>query len=463
MQANFSDTLTAANVKHHIPHQFDVPVNCTQLTINLHFEPAQVDGIRNMLTLTLFDPSGFRGAGHRGGNTHVVEIRRDSATPGYRPGPLPAGQWTVQIDTHMVLAGAECHYKLEVTAETDNTSSSSIIANASSVPPFDYVANPNAGWYRGDLHSHTIHSDASWDVPDLVAAARAKGLDFIALTDHNTVSSLAEMASYSTDNFLTLGGQELTTFWGHAVCLGSHDWLDWRVTRDGDEMADIASQLYANEQVYIIAHPKDIGDPYCTGCRWVYPNMMPGTARLVEVWNGAWVGGHELNRDKNVDGLALWYEWLNQGHRLVATAGSDVHGPAGYANAPGFNTIYADELSEKGILRALMAGHSYLSSGPKMTFIAHNANGTRVMMGDTLTVADRSESVRLATEWEGAPTGATIRLIANGKPLEELGISEVGTLGWTISTQQIRWSLLELRAANGDMLALTNPIFFREQ
>ncbi|MEZ4615053.1 MAG: hypothetical protein R2867_05995 [Caldilineaceae bacterium] len=43
-------------------------------------------------------------------------------------------------------------------------------------------------------------------------------------------------------------------------------------------MATIATQLYDKGQLYIIAHPYAIGDPYCTGCRWLYTQMMPGTA-----------------------------------------------------------------------------------------------------------------------------------------------------------------------------------------
>ena len=47
---------------------------------------------------------------------------------------------------------------------------------------------PGPGWYRGDLHGHTLHSDGDWDVPDLVAAARHNQFDFVTLTDHNTLS-----------------------------------------------------------------------------------------------------------------------------------------------------------------------------------------------------------------------------------------------------------------------------------
>ena len=461
MQTSFSDTLTDADVKRHISHQVDVPAGCTELTIQLNFEPAAVDNIRNMLTLTLFDPTGFRGAGHRGGNEHIVEIRSDFATPGYTSGPLPSGQWTVQIDTHMILPREPCRYELSVTIKQGGPTTD-VTQVSPSLPQFEAVANPNPGWYRGDLHSHTIHSDASWDVPDLVAAAKAQGLDFIALTDHNTVSPLAEMERFTIDNFLTMGGQELTTFWGHAVCLGAHQWLDWRLTQDGNGMAAIAHSLYANGQIYVVAHPKDIGDPYCTGCRWVYPGMMPGPARFVEVWNGSWIGERELNRTKNEDGLALWYQWLNQGHRLVATAGSDVHGPKGYANGPGFNSVYADELSERGILQALTKGHLYLSSGPTLHLTAEDANGTQGMMGDTLGVNESTSEVKLQASWGDAPKDASVRLIANGAVHEEVMADVVGSHDWAIAALPDSWCLVELRAANGNMLALTNPIFFEQ-
>lgn len=55
-----------------MPHPFELPVGCTSPRIQLHFGPAAVDGIRNRLTLTLFDPAGFCGAGHRSGDEHVM-------------------------------------------------------------------------------------------------------------------------------------------------------------------------------------------------------------------------------------------------------------------------------------------------------------------------------------------------------------------------------------------------------
>ena len=37
-----------------------------------------------------------------------------------------------------------------------------------------------------DLHCHTVFSDGSTDVKDLLRAAERKGLDGIAITDHDT-------------------------------------------------------------------------------------------------------------------------------------------------------------------------------------------------------------------------------------------------------------------------------------
>lgn len=456
MNQQFTATLTSGDVKRHIPHTFTVPQHCTKVAIHFHYAPRNLNGMTNLLTLTLFDPSGFRGAGHRGGETHEVELTPTAATRGYLPGALPAGEWTVQVDTHMVLPGEALHYTLDVTVESDPEAAITPVVRAQ--PDFSRVANPNPGWYRGDLHSHTLHSDASWTAHELVAAARGQGLDFIALTDHNTISPLAEMAALGDDKLLTLGGQELTTFWGHAVCLGVHDgWLDWRVDREGKRMATIANELYAKGQLYIIAHPYAIGDPYCTGCRWLYTEMMPGTARLIEVWNGAWFGDHPLTHNCNEDGLAFYYRCLNEGRRMVMTAGSDAHGPESYERGPGFNIVYAEALSEQGILRALAAGHSYLSVGPALELHAIT-EGTTVMMGDQLPTSGDNDFT-VTCNWSAAPAGATLRLIVNGAVHEQSTVDTAGQAEWHLPVHGTRWCTVELRGDGGTMLAVTNPLF----
>ena len=156
MHRHFEGCLTTRDCKRHIPHLFTVPVHGSELDICLRFAPYRVRGISNMITLTLFDPHGFRGAGHRVGDAHEVHIATDEATPGYLPGPLPAGVWDAQIDTHMVMPGEPVHYWLDITVAEDAGE-----ATASRLPAPPHRPPPRgAGWYRGDLHTHTDHSDA---------------------------------------------------------------------------------------------------------------------------------------------------------------------------------------------------------------------------------------------------------------------------------------------------------------
>ncbi len=43
------------------------------------------------------------------------------------------------------------------------------------------------------MHNHTYHSDGDSDPLDVVRAAEALGLDFLAITDHNVRSQLARL------------------------------------------------------------------------------------------------------------------------------------------------------------------------------------------------------------------------------------------------------------------------------
>ena len=54
-------------------------------------------------------------------------------------------------------------------------------------------AVPGRRWLAGDLHMHTVHSDGVMTVPELARFAAGRGLDFIAVTDHNTISHHAEL------------------------------------------------------------------------------------------------------------------------------------------------------------------------------------------------------------------------------------------------------------------------------
>ncbi len=78
-------------------------------------EPASGITLRNLLTLSLDGPSGFRGCAHRHLLSGPVLLSREAATPGFIPGPLEAGRWLATISVHSVVT-ERCAFTLRVRA-----------------------------------------------------------------------------------------------------------------------------------------------------------------------------------------------------------------------------------------------------------------------------------------------------------------------------------------------------------
>jgi len=445
----FTAVLSDQDMKKHIPFLVQVPPGTEALSIHISYAPDKIDGIDNLLTLTVLDPSGFRGAAHRHAEVLEAVIQEGAASPGFLPNPVQPGEWTVLVDTHMILPGAPLHLELVVSGEDqpDPVLPSIPTADAPAAHP-----SRGPGWYRGDFHTHTIHSDGDWDIPDLVAFALDNRLDFLALTDHNTVSGLPLFERLCPESLLPIYGSELTTFWGHALALGRREWVDWRVEPGRREMSQIVAEVEAQGGLFVIAHPEAIGDPYCTGCNWLYPDVHPGAARVVEVWNGPWISASSRNQAS----LELVLEWMSGGLRMVLNAGTDRHNPHDPMPGNGYNLVYAEELSEAAILRAVRRGRLVLSSGPTLTLSAQAA-GQKLMPGDSCRT-QAGDTIHLSAEWGSCPSGSHLELVVDGEKRE--AIANGRTASWDLPGGRTGWALLALRDPDGEMLALTNPIYF---
>ena len=111
---------------------------------------------------------------------------------------------------------------------------------------------------RFDLHIHSNQSpDSSLSVDDILNQAVKKGLDGIAICDHNTViGSLLGMKRAKELNLplLVLPGLEVSTTCGHLIVLGIRDNIQPNLTPE--ETIRIAHQKGG---VVIAAHPFKIG------------------------------------------------------------------------------------------------------------------------------------------------------------------------------------------------------------
>lgn len=420
--------------------------------------------LRNLLNFCLYDPNGkFRG---RWDSPQYfdqwVEIGSDDTTSrGFLPGALPSGEWIVEVEIHAVVT-AECRYTLayELTDRNEAVDDGSLslkvrdsVGIASTTP-----ARTGPGWYRGELHLHTNHSDGNASLSEMVAAAKKHGLDFVVLSDHNTVSSHKDI---SGAGFPVIPGMELTTFHGHAVALGVGEFVDWREERDSDLHKQLDFVHYRGG-LFSVAHPFVIGGPICTGCEWEYHNIDWSRVDLIEVWSGSWRKGWA----HNALALAWWDDLLNKGLRIVGVAARDVHDPAQMFIPDTADTyVWAEATTRGALLKGLKAGRVFVSSGPKLDFTIQ-AGSVCYGLGDTVNLEGCSRLLlKIALIHIDEP--AILRVIGNGSLLKEYPVEQEATFECEIDTtiNQLDWVRVELFTresnvpAGRTMLAFTNPIY----
>jgi len=323
------------------PWQY-LPVEVAPGTAALRVE-LEYDRAGSVLDFGCLGPSGFRG--WSGGARESFVIAAEAATPGYLPGEIEPGLWQVMIGLHMVAPDGA---RYRVTAEPSAGAATGLtVAHTVPVPADrparrDLPAAAGRRWLAGDLHAHTVHSDGAMTVPELACFAISRGLDFIAVTDHNTVSHHAELPSAARRYGITLlPGQEVTTAYGHAGVLGDTGWIDFR--RDPDDW------LAATERgggLMSVNHP--IAGP----ASWL--RQMSRRPPLVEVWHWSWL---DLSWTTP---LAWWQAW-DPG--AIPVGGSDWHRHGSDA-PPGTPTTWVESAGAEpdAILDGLRAGRVAVSA-----------------------------------------------------------------------------------------------------
>jgi hypothetical protein len=83
------------------------------------------------------------------------------------------------------------------------------------------VTSKHPRWLRGDFHVHSNHSDGALTPAELADLARDMGLDFIAVTDHNSISAWGECPM--SPDLTVIKGMEWSRYGGHCTILGYPD------------------------------------------------------------------------------------------------------------------------------------------------------------------------------------------------------------------------------------------------
>jgi hypothetical protein len=335
------------------------------------------------------------------------------------------------------------------------------------------VHNPAAGWYRGDFHSHTNSSwDGRYGPPELAGLARQQGLDFLAITDHNTIKAFDRFGD--DPGLLVIPGLEVTTTVGHWNVFGlegstAGSWQEWmQGICEENRVVNLPPERATSGLMQEIAGLgcfNSINHPFLKPWQWRDMEAELAHVHGLEIWNDyLWPD----SRATTPEAVAFWTRCLNAGLRLTGIGGSDFHllpgdregSPGEYLGAPA-TWVCAEQLSGEAILDGLRRGRAYVTNGPRLAFKAR-CNGETFEIGDNLPAFEGViEFTASAFEVEGA---ATARLVQNGQVVQQ---AQVGggraELGFSLrpAPGQRHWFRFELLGSEMDFLALTNPIFSR--
>ncbi len=449
----------------YIEAPFRVPPGTRRVTIQFDYTGKEQ---HTALDLGLLDPAGLRC--WSGGNKSVLTVGLSDATPSCLPGAIPAGAWNVLIGVPNIRAGVESHYTIHVFL-----SHTGAVAQEPEILHQPLRAGP--AWFRGDLHMHTAHSDGQCPsqtgkmipcpVFFTVDAAARRGLDFIAITDHNASSqydAMRELQPYF-DKVLLIPGRELTTFYGHINFLGSTDFVDFRL--DGKTVPDMNALLRSAARVGAITsinHPLAPSGEICMGCG--FTPAKPVDIRLltgVEAVNGG-------SEQYGLSDVPFWDKELDRGCRLTGLGGSDNHRPLqpldqiGSIGSP-TTVVYAANLSVPAILDGIRAGRVFVDltgSRNRLLELSAQAGGLVFHAGDLLH-APRGDTVDFEAHVVAA-AGGKLRWIEDGRDAAQTPDANVTSgdqkfsLHWT-SDGQRHWMRVQVEGPDGKLWMLGNPVY----
>jgi hypothetical protein len=452
--------ITRADYQTYKEVPFVVPAGVTRLTVDFSYTGQDQ---RTTIDLGIFDPQGSRG--WSGGNKSTFTLAATDATPSYLPGPIPSGRWFLLLGVPNIRENVRSQFIAKIYFGHRGDTGGSGAFTASPI-------SKRVAWYRGDLHMHTAHSDGAClsqsgkrvpcPVFKTVQAAVARGLDFIAITDHNTNShydSMRELQAYF-DRVLLIPGREITTFQGHANVFGPVEFIDFRLgSKQVPNLAALQHEVEELHGVISINHPASPSGENCMGCGWTAADTDFGRLQTVEIVNAGRVEGQ-------YSGMPFWEALLNRGFKITAVGGSDNHDPDQPRDQPGSvgypeTVVHAQSLTQQAVLDAIRAGHVYLdleASGSRLLEYKASTADHTAEMGDILQ-ATRGNVVRLSVHTANV-TGASLELSEDGRLLSQKTIDDSGSTSFDWASDGTRhWLLFSVRNASGKLLLIGNPIF----
>jgi hypothetical protein len=253
------------------------------------------------------------------------------------------------------------------------------------------IDNPYAGpgsFRKGELHMHSTSSFDGWNsLPPAqdALAYKAKGYQFVAITDHDVISYPQEVNDAS---FIVIPGYESTADSGHITA----PFASSVVAPDLPPQQRI-DEIAASGGLPILAHPG-----WRIGWSGTDFAQLRGY-RAIEIFNGV-----TSDPAKGAaDNLKLWQGVLNEKgyqNRVWAVAVDDSHQPD--ATDRGWVMVKSAELSADAIKGAMINGAMYASNGPSFSTIGVMGGGIAAVSPDAAVIRYFDQNGTLLLEGPGA-------------------------------------------------------------
>lgn len=312
--------------------------------------------------------------------------------------------------------------------------------------------------YTGAIHVHSIFSDGSGDVNEIAKYAAESGLDYVILTDHNTLRALHEGYEDWYDKTFLLVGCEINDKENknHLLAFNINEAYSTRLPAK-----EYVHKVKEAGGLGFIAHPHEKRNSMEKHPPYPWTEWDTDEFTGIEIWNhmSVWMEGLTEENKYNYfvhplksitpppkETLELW-DKLNLKRRVVGIGGVDAH--AHKVNLLGFfevevfpykvmfrsirtNILVDKEISpgndknetKKIIYEALETGRCYVANyyyGDSKGFRFYADDGIKIyQMGDSIPLTEGTKLKILLPNQT-----AEIRLIRNGEIIEKQNSSEL--------------------------------------
>lgn len=342
--------------------------------------------------------------------------------------------------------------------------------------------------YVGALHIHSRYSDGTGTVERIIKAAVKAELDYIVITDHNTLQAMENGSEGWHGDLLVLVGEEIGKHGGdHYLAFGIS-----KAIKPEDHQQNARyyiKSVKSQSGIGFAAHPSGLDNasfdlrlsPWSAWDDTDYTGL--------EIWAYMSDWGESVTRlniiyyyfrpEKTINGpppdLLRKWDQLCQMRRVVGIGGSDVHAlhrsPFNFVKFLSYKRAFRGirthiitpsplgsdlDGTKKLVYAALGSGHcffahDFLAASRGFDFVALMGENRMLLMGD-------------AAEWESgielqatSPVPAYMRLLQNGKPVKEA--AEIRQLTWKANEPGVY--RVEARYRDAPWV-FTNPIYLRE-